>query len=668
MRRLPNHAKSITEMQYSTLISPMGGLSSAGYTRAMRKSYLRSLPWVVIILILAFQLRVWQLDARALWFDEGVSLTFAITPIGDVTALHRLFDDTNPPVYRVFLGLTTHFFGVSVFAARYVSVLFGVLGVAVVYALSRSFRLSERVAVVALLVMAVAPVQVFYSREAKGYMLVQFCVLIVAFIWLRLFPLGTTHSRLPRRWFERVVLLVLIWLPTAAAFGSHYMSAIMLITINLWMLGWLINYQYKRPHATPIPFASLLWLSSQLLAVLTWVPWIVVTADRALAGAQSAVLAEGATSRGLTLFLNEMLSELVLGPTVELAIGSIFFLVAFMGVGMVKQSPVRWVIASWLFWPLVLGFAIQRFIPFFFPRFILFLSPGLFIAVVLVITRETQIEYRFAQAALSVGLAGIFFVGLVGIYSEPEPSPDLRVLTQHLEENLTPSDALIYSYSWQPGMVAAYLPAMAHSPEYYPSFFDADQFGSQIESILQTHSQTWLLTYQIGAETPSNDVGHWLLENGATAGSNWFADNQLTAFLSPVESLADQGCHSFSDAVISLCAPVIEDSRQAESALQLKLEWQTQTEIEANLIAFVHLLQSEGQPPVAQSDGLPANGLRPTFTWQPEETIVDRRVFRLPAEAGDYQLCAGLYDAESQERVAFDGEGDCAPLGQITVR
>ncbi len=634
----------------------------------MRGRYYKTLPLFILVTVAAYQLRLWQLDALALWFDEGVSITFGIIPLSDLAAVTRLFDDTNPPAYRALLGMLMHFFGVTAFAARYVSVIFGVLSVVTVYAIVRALQFRPRVATAASLMMAFAPVQVFFSREAKAYTLVQFCLLILALLWLRLFPLGKTQSRLPQTGRQRAAVILAIWLPALIAFGSHYLSILMLVTINFWMLGWLINYQHKRPEAAAIPAAALFWVGAQLAAVGAWMPWVLATADRALAGTQSAIEAEGHTGQPLTAFLDDMLTELIAGPTVDLAIGSAFLLVSFMGVSMVQKKGVRWVLGAWLFWPLVLGFAVQRFMPFFFPRFILYLSPGLFIAAVLMLTRDTQPAYRYAQAAFSIGIATLFVAGLAGVYGLPNPQLDLREAVAHLEEHLGPDDALIYSYSWQPGMVEAYLSPTSNRPTYYPSFFDSDQFGAQIDSILTTHDQTWLLTYQIAAETPSNDVGVWLLENAATAGSEWFGENQLTPFLPAAPEPTERDCYTFDDDSISLCAPLVEEPEPGATLLQLHLEWKTSTPIERNLIAFVHLLATDEQVPVAQSDGLPANGLRPTFTWEPDEIIIDRRVFMLPADPGDYLLCAGLYNADSQERVTFDGEGDCAPFGTVTVR
>ncbi len=56
-------------------------------------------------------------------------------------------------------------------------------------------------------------------------------------------------------------------------------------------------------------------------------------------------------------------------------------------------------------------------------------------------------------------------------------------------------------------------------------------------------------------------------------------------------------------------------------------------------------------PPIAQADGEPAAGTRPTTGWAPGEVVVDARSLTLPETmpAGDYLLIAALYDPQRPE-------------------
>ena len=76
-------------------------------------------------------------------------------------------------------------------------------------------------------------------------------------------------------------------------------------------------------------------------------------------------------------------------------------------------------------------------------------------------------------------------------------------------------------------------------------------------------------------------------------------------------------------------------------------------------MTFVHVLDAANNL-VAQFDGPPLEGLRPTSQWPPGALIVDRRTLRLPADlpSGSYTLMVGLYDPTSMARATVVPAGD----------
>ncbi len=62
---------------------------------------------------------------------------------------------------------------------------------------------------------------------------------------------------------------------------------------------------------------------------------------------------------------------------------------------------------------------------------------------------------------------------------------------------------------------------------------------------------------------------------------------------------------------------------------------------------FVHLVSDKGEL-LAQHDGPPLLGTRPTTYWEPGEFVLDRHTLALPAmPAGDLRLHIGMYDSET---------------------
>jgi hypothetical protein len=92
--------------------------------------------------------------------------------------------------------------------------------------------------------------------------------------------------------------------------------------------------------------------------------------------------------------------------------------------------------------------------------------------------------------------------------------------------------------------------------------------------------------------------------------------------------------------------------------------------IETDYRVFVHLVDSSGQI-IAQHDGEPVGGHRPTSTWR-NGLVVDahRPVWQREAFTGEATILVGLYDGRTQERLPAGDRypHDAVPLGQIQIQ
>jgi hypothetical protein len=101
-----------------------------------------------------------------------------------------------------------------------------------------------------------------------------------------------------------------------------------------------------------------------------------------------------------------------------------------------------------------------------------------------------------------------------------------------------------------------------------------------------------------------------------------------------------------------------------DAPLEVTLVWQAgETTPTTSYTVFVQLLDATGRV-IAQSDRVPAEGMRPTTGWRAGEYIVDRHTLMLNADAapGVATLIAGLYDAATGTRVPLAGGVDAAVL------
>jgi hypothetical protein len=89
------------------------------------------------------------------------------------------------------------------------------------------------------------------------------------------------------------------------------------------------------------------------------------------------------------------------------------------------------------------------------------------------------------------------------------------------------------------------------------------------------------------------------------------------------------------------------------SNVDLTLHWGEVAPTDGDYTVFVHVLDTS-EKVVAQHDQQPAEGKRPTSSWFPGDTILDRYHLTLPATLapGDYAIEVGMYNPSNGERLA----------------
>ncbi|NDJ53833.1 MAG: hypothetical protein GYB68_12230, partial [Chloroflexi bacterium] len=385
-------------------------------------------PWIVLILILllAWALRIVALDHWALWFDEGVSLTFGHMPLPEVVQFSNLWQDTNPPVHRQLMGRWTDLVGVTAFNARLLSVLAGTLAVALTYRIARQLGLAWPQ--VAAFLLAVAPMQVYYSREAKSYAFTQLCLLVL--VWLALNQFRQNKPVIPP-----LAAGALSALAVFSAFGAHYMMALGIIAIDLWVL-WRSLILWRGPVEGVAQRAGA-WFGGHVLGVLPILVWALLTLEGAQAGAANAATDAALAPRGLLPYLFAHLSEYAAGPIAPdwLAISLATILAAWLVISALPQATHRSREASVLLWlwallPIVLGFVAQIGVPFFFPRFLLFVTPAFALLSADTASRLSSFQAIGWTLALTA-LAGLA-LALAAHFTRTQNLPDLRPLAGEL--------------------------------------------------------------------------------------------------------------------------------------------------------------------------------------------------------------------------------------------
>ncbi len=137
-----------------------------------RTRTLYRLALLAILLAAAF-LRFYRLDASSLWSDEGNTWAMLGRTYSEIAQAAAA--DIHPPGYYWLLKLWSGIFGTSAWAMRSFSAVAGVLLVLVVERIGRLLAAERAVKLwlplLAALIAAVNPLLVYYSQEARMYML-----------------------------------------------------------------------------------------------------------------------------------------------------------------------------------------------------------------------------------------------------------------------------------------------------------------------------------------------------------------------------------------------------------------------------------------------------------------------------------------------------------------
>ena len=124
-------------------------------------------------------LRLYRLDFQSLWLDEVLTVRNSVLPISRIV-LDPDVDRNFPPLHTVLVHLTIELLGPSERAVRLPSVLAGAISIPLVFGVVR-FWLGPAVGLLTAGLMAISPLHVWYSQEARPYAL--FMALALAGVW-----------------------------------------------------------------------------------------------------------------------------------------------------------------------------------------------------------------------------------------------------------------------------------------------------------------------------------------------------------------------------------------------------------------------------------------------------------------------------------------------------
>lgn len=356
---------------------------------------------VVLILVAGLILRLFKVN-QSLWLDEAINVTFVKSLNLKSLIFEYAIGDFHPPLYHVLLRGWVLLFGTSEAAVRVPSVILGLAIVYVTYLIARKL-FEEKTALIAATLIATSPLHIYYSQEARMYMLAAFFASVSIYFFVSILKKEALVN-----WIGFVV-------STALMLYSDYLPYLLLLAYVSYLLMFKKNI-HKSALKTFVP--------AFILIFLLVLPWFLVFPKQLATGlsaasmspAWAAVVGSAQAKDLLVAFIkfvigrisndNNLVYALLFAPA-----GAIFAFLLTLSI--FRMNYGRVVLWFFLLVPTFSAFLISFFVPVFAYFRLIFILPAFYILIAASINLVNWPKFNrfFLTLVLVVNLIslGIYF-------------------------------------------------------------------------------------------------------------------------------------------------------------------------------------------------------------------------------------------------------------------
>ncbi|MBN1220393.1 MAG: glycosyltransferase family 39 protein [Anaerolineae bacterium] len=658
-----------------------------------------------IILLTGFVLRLYKLGEQSLWYDETVSAFLASQAPLDLIA--HTARDIHPPGYYLILHFWTILAGNTEFALAYLSLIFGVLLIALTFHAARYFA-DKLTAIWTALLVACSPYNIWYSQEVRMYTLGAVLGLAATYYGLR--ALENNKKNTESRFLEWLFWLGYVVL---AAFGLYtlYYFAFLLVVINVFFLMYTLWPGAKRFALVRLLFAN----SLVLLAYLPWLP----TAWRQMSNPP---VPPWRSQMDLWSIMLESWSALTLGQSVKpTTIWFILFLALalfILGLGHLyrlpspAKSPTRspaLFLFFYTFGPLTIIYLLSFITPLYHVRYVFTYSPAFYIILGAGLAWLTT-RSRLWLTLLAVTLLLIAFAYSVYQYhfNPRYQADDYRSAVDFIQSQWQPGDALMtnagYTYTAfvyyanfsnldRQRLVPYRPPSDSRRPlllqtgsvegdpnlgwgdpnaDFYP-MSTADTIAG-LEQLANDYPRLWLLRAYDTVTDPQGLIRTWLAENTIPLEDQVFAgESNIRAqgfLLSWRPELQGETVH-FVDGMTLAGWRLPQQTWQPGQTIHLQLVWLATSPPSTDYKTSLKLWAETGELAGQGQDEWPGGTLYRATAWPVGQMVYHPTQLVLPADIppGRYWLNVELYHPDTlQPLPRLDGNDPVVTLGPVVVR
>jgi 4-amino-4-deoxy-L-arabinose transferase-like glycosyltransferase len=658
---------------------------------------LRSNPhWLVLgaILLLATALRFYKIDAQSLWYDEGNSARIAERSIQLI--VEGAAGDIHPPLYYILLKFWRGIFGANEAGLRSFSVVCGVLTVVFAFLIGRRL-FDARVGLVSACLLAIAPFAIYYAQEARMYALLALCA---ATSTLAILDFGFSMNKDAQSKIKHQTFNILLYgLTTSVGLWTQYAYPFVMVAQGIGVLlfaisDWRLTIGTRSIENRKSKIQNLfIYAIASIVALATYLPWLPIALRQIRAWGIER------TSLDLSAALLDVYRTLIVGRTLPLDVAGVpivlfsGFMLAGLLLGAQRTSrdafTPRLVVLALAFLPIGLLFAFNLYRESYLKVLLVCVLPMCVLAARGIVAigdwLATNISHTlslatrrlpFAFTSVAVATLGWFTLpSLANLYDNPAYARDNYRGIYHLINQNPRADAAIVFIA--PNQWEVYTYYQGNNRNLFPVPYKPQSYevvAQQLERITKAHPRIFVLYYAERDADPEGWYEQWLGTNTFKASDTWIGNIRLVPYAAPSAWANElKSGAKFGDAIVLDEAKIGATTAMTNDVIPFELTWRTVANLSTRYKIFVHI-GKENLAPIAQNDGEPVAGYRPTISWNPQEIIVDRRaVWITPEVTGDtYGVYVGIYDPTTGQRlpVSRNGQpqGDRLKIGEITIR
>ncbi len=308
---------------------------------------------IFLILFVGLILRLISLN-QSLWLDEAINAVFVRSLNLKSLIFNYSLSDFHPPAYHVLMRGWILLFGSSEIALRMPSVIFGVASIYLIYKIGKTL-FDEKTALIAATLLSVAPLHIYYSQEARMYMMAFFFITSSVYFFIMILK------------FDKLFYWIGFIVSTVLFLYSDYLPYLMIPTYLIY----LFVFRKRISKSTVKSF-----IPAFLLISIFIVPWLLVFPKQLSTG-----LSAAAASPSWSQVVGAPQLKTLMVTFVKFTIGRItednklsyalmfapigFFVSLLFAFSTLRTSRLRSFLYFWLFLPIIIAFIVSFFIPIF---------------------------------------------------------------------------------------------------------------------------------------------------------------------------------------------------------------------------------------------------------------------------------------------------------------